>query len=527
MIFDLKQALDLILADDKRGNNPIPDPIRFSYFSTNREELIKELSIKLRDQTYRANPLLTIDVPKENFTIRPMARPEIQDWVMYEALVIFLISKISKNISKRSFSASKFKDKTTGTQAWKNFDLKSRDLYEKGFHFVVNTDISGYFENIDLNELRNKLINHIGPSDSESRVIIDSLLTNFLYPWSSGRRYNFGLPQGPNASTFLGEIYLDNVDGEMEEEKGYIRYVDDIRIFCKTEIEAKKALIKIIKSLRKYKLNINAKKTRILKNSEIDLKLFDSKAQILDSIEAALMSKKLSNIYTVIPLLNDLFYKSFSEDDIFAKRHIAFSIFRLSILKNSDIDIVFKPIIKQLLLQFENKPSHARVFCSFLAMFKNDDGIMKYLIDFLFSKRNIYEWQEIHILRALLEMNFKISKDIKKKFFKYLKDKNKHWAVRSLYGLLIGKFGTNTDRELLIDELTNSDVDEFKKNIILAVQELGAASRSDFYQQMNGKIWPQYFFSYVKTLRNTMYLRPYDKPTINTIDDLDQYIDPY
>jgi len=81
----------------------------------------------------------------------------------------------------------------------------------------------------------------------------------------------------------------------MEKYEGYFRYMDDIRIFCKREIEAKIALKDLIIALKNVKLNINAKKTSILKGGEIEEKLFDPHKSLLDIIDTLMKSgnKKL------------------------------------------------------------------------------------------------------------------------------------------------------------------------------------------------------------------------------------------
>jgi len=526
MKLDLDKALNSILKDDKRGDNPIPDPLRFSYFALNKKELLQNFTKKLQNRDYLTRSLLTIDVPKDNFTIRPMARPEIQDWIIYQSLIDYLVPKIVPRISKRSFSIINFKNPRRRIHAWQKFDEKDRNLYKSGYKYVVVTDISGYFENIDLEELRNKLINHIINTDIEAKKVIDFLYNDFLVPWSSGRVYNFGLPQGPTASAFLGDLYLDNVDREMEDEQGYFRYMDDIRIFCKGEIEAKKSLVKLIKALRKYKLNINAKKTRILQENEIDKELFDPKKPILDSIQSAFESRNYAKIQAVIPILIDVLQGGFSDKNPFSKRHINFAIFRISILKASGLDFNEKLVIDLIIKNFVAKPQHADDFCSFLALFPQNKKVVEFLKSFLFSKENIYEWQEMHILRALLEMRVNIDRNLLKTFLNRFKDKNNHWAIRSLYGLLIGSYGKNTDRELLIDEFDSTELDELRKNIILAVQQLGIASRNKFYQKAQRKIWPTSFVRYVKDLKQPMYFRPYDRIRIETFE-VEEFIEWY
>jgi retron-type reverse transcriptase len=521
MKLDLEKAFNSILRDNKRKGNPIPDPLSFAYFNFNKKKILKEIEEQIKTQPYPARQLLTIDVPKPNYTIRPMARPEIQDWIVYQACVDYIVPKVINKVSKRSFSIQNFKNPKRGSAPWKEFDGRSRQFYNSEYEYVVATDISGYFENINLIELRNKLINYIDRNDNESREVINFLYQYLLFNWSSGRVENFGLPQGPSASSFLGDIYLDNVDREMEIEKGYIRYMDDIRIFCKTKTDAKLALIKIIKSLRKYKLNINAKKTRILIKNEVEKELFDPKKTILDSIQNAFDSKNLSQIKAIIPILReDVFAGGFSRGNPFGKRHLNFAIFRLSVLKSSGIDFNDDYIVNLIQENFIEYPDHADDFCSFFALYPKNKKIFEFLVDFLDKRENIYEWQELHVLMALLEMSFPLNSTILKKFLKKFKDRNRHWALRALYCLLIGKYGKNADRELLIDEFDIAETDELRKSIILSVQELGFASRNEFYKKAESRIWPLDFIHYVKNLKRPMYFYTFEPIKIETFEQL-------
>ena len=71
-----------------------------------------------------------------------------------------------------------------------------------------------------------------------------ALLSTCLNRWSSGN--GRGIPQGISASDILGKVYLNSIDLALRE-LGFVhlRYVDDIRIFCQNEVEAKIALLKL------------------------------------------------------------------------------------------------------------------------------------------------------------------------------------------------------------------------------------------------------------------------------------------
>ena len=181
----------------------------------------------------------------------------------------------------------------------------------------------------------------------------------------------------------------------MEKYEGYFRYMDDIRIFCKEEIQAKLALKDLVLALRNLKLNINAKKTDILYDKQIKSKLFDPKKVSLDSIEIEMETEEENTIKSIavpglLQLVNEAFY-----NDEFEKRHIVFSLYRLGILYNSGFNFDQSTILKNIKSNFISKPHHTGIFCDFLSNFENDNSLPIFLISFLESENNIYECQEI------------------------------------------------------------------------------------------------------------------------------------
>jgi hypothetical protein len=513
MNIPIENSIEKILKEDKNNNNPIPDPLRFAYLYPYKKEVTDEIGKILKNDSYQAGEIYRIDVPKENYTIRPMARPNVIDWVLYQYIIESIKPYITDKISLRSYSILNFKNPKKKVDPWKRFENESLNFYKKEYTYCVCTDISGYFENIHLQELRSKILNYIPGSDTKVQDMVNILFSKILYRWSMGRLKDFGLPQGPQASSFLGDIYLDNIDRSMESFEGYMRYMDDIRIFCKTKIEARVALIKLIKELRKYKLNINSKKTRIYEGVEV-VSIFDKEREYLNLIQDIFESKDRAKIKTILPLVVAILREAFCKDHRFSTRHIRFCLFRLSMAKNSGIEYNYDSIIHLIIKNFIDKPHLSDLFCGFLVQFP-DLKVKEFFLSFISSEENIYEWQELYVLRSILEIFDSFDEDIIDLFIRKFKDKNNHWAVRSLYALLVGKYGDNTRREQIKDGFFEENNDELKKNIILAVQELGSASRNDFYANCKDEINPIFFVKYVKSLKNNMYFWPYEKIKID------------
>jgi len=529
MKLEFERALKRIVAEELRGNNPVPDILGFLHlkhlFGPNFFSKL-EASLWSIEKIRIPRPLLKIDVPKANFTIRPMARPITEDWLIYEAIIEYLSKEIlkKKEICKRSFSILNFKTRNAGKIVpWLKFDEQSRDFYKKGYKYCVIADLTGYYENINLEELRKRIINYLNNNGESEKLT--QILSDVLRKWSDERVSGYGLPQGPPASSFLADIYLDYVDRRMEKYKGYFRYMDDIKIFCKREIDAKTALKNFIIALRELKLNINAKKTEILVDKKIEEKLFDPQKSALNMIETIMKSanrKLLQNV--VISSLLKLFEDAFS-DDPFEKTHLNFSLYRLSVLHSSGFEFDTGKVINVIAENFVSKPHHTGLFCNFLSMFPNNKKIAQFLLSFLKSENNIYEWQELKVLQTILRFNIRMNSSDVNSLLYSAQDSNKHYAVRAFYFLLVGKYGTNRDRELIVDYYKDLFESYTKMAVILAVQQLGKASRNAFYSRVkrneNNEEITQ-FIDYVKSLLKPIYFLTLERPKIETYEKFEK-----
>jgi len=93
--------------------------------------------------------------------------------------------------------------------------------------------------------------------------------------------------------------------------------------------------------------------------------------------------------------------------------------------------------------------------------------------------------------------------------------------------LVIGKYGSNRDREMIVDMYRESLDYRDKTTIILAVQELSSASRNDFYGRIKRESDDSLnrFVDYVKSLTNPLYFLVGDRPKIDAYKET--YSDDY
>ncbi|MEF2549733.1 RNA-directed DNA polymerase [Aurantimonas sp. E1-2-R+4] len=100
-----------------------------------------------------------------------------------------------------------------------------------------------------------------------------------------------GLPQNRDASSFLANVYMLPVDRAMlAKGYNYFRYMDDIKIACVSEHDARKALKALSLELRNRGLSVNSGKTTIVSRDQGDddiskyLDAGDTELQQIDSV---------------------------------------------------------------------------------------------------------------------------------------------------------------------------------------------------------------------------------------------------
>jgi hypothetical protein len=155
---------------------------------------------------------------------------------------------------------------------WNDFTKK---LYFNSGHyttgFVVELDISNFYDAIQLDILEFKLRKHISHKQNE----IIYLLLHFLRYWN--RHMNFyrqqgaGIPQDlfGECSRILANFYLQDYDKQISDFVSsmggkFFRYADDQVIFANTEEDAEVMIAKASSLLMRIGLNFNQKKVNIM-----------------------------------------------------------------------------------------------------------------------------------------------------------------------------------------------------------------------------------------------------------------------
>jgi len=150
----------------------------------------------------------------------------------------------------------------------------------KKYKYIVLADVADFFPRIYSHPLENAL------SECTSKSNHVTAVKKLLKSWNF--TISLGIPVGVQISMLLAELVLDDVDrGLIDNGAKHCRYVDDYRIFCKTQAEAHEYLALLAKILyENHALTLQQNKTMIVQK-EIFRKRFllSDKAKELNSLK--------------------------------------------------------------------------------------------------------------------------------------------------------------------------------------------------------------------------------------------------
>ncbi len=217
-------------------------------------EIGESLKQSILDGTYRPNPVRRVEIPKENGKVRNLGIPTVVDRVVQQAIAQVLTPIYEKQFSENSFG---FRPKRSAHNAIR----KSQSNIDCGHKYVVDMDLEKYFDTVN----QSKLVEVLSRTIKDGRVL--SLIHKFL---RSGVivKHKFedtevGVPQGGNLSPILSNIMLNELDKELENRgHKFVRYADDLLIFCKSKRSAERTLENILPFIeKKLFLKVNREKT--------------------------------------------------------------------------------------------------------------------------------------------------------------------------------------------------------------------------------------------------------------------------
>ncbi len=246
----------------------IPDVLRFEDHKLAWNTWKAEIAKGFEEGTYTPAPSRLIEMPKDGFLVRPLCLMQPRDRVAYRAIVDAIAPAMDDALPDTVFSYRLKHAKrrlTKQVSAWTRFQDAGRRLYDEyDYAYLLSTDVASYFEYVDTDILCDDLR---ALSDVDEPRI--QSLKRFLMRLTENTPF-WGLPQGHDASAFLGNFFLLPLDQALRHhDVKAIRYQDDIKIFADNPTTLRITLREIDQVLRARHLNLSVAKTKMLEGIEV------------------------------------------------------------------------------------------------------------------------------------------------------------------------------------------------------------------------------------------------------------------
>lgn len=214
---------------------------------------------QLMTGTYHPLPARRKEIPKGDGKFRPLGIPAIRDRLVQMATKLVIEPIFETDFKECSYG---FRPKRDAKGAIRHI----RREVKKGVYWVVDVDITGYFDNIPHEKLMKLVEQRI--SDRRILKLIRKWLKAGFVKDDQFHETELGSPQGGVISPLLANIYLNYLDtiweNKFTELGTLVRYADDLVILCRTKEQALKSINVLKAVFGKLELQMNTSKSKLI-----------------------------------------------------------------------------------------------------------------------------------------------------------------------------------------------------------------------------------------------------------------------
>jgi RNA-directed DNA polymerase len=249
----------------RKDGAPGIDGVTAADYEANLEANLLDLLERIKSGRYRAPPVRRAYIAKADGSQRMLGIPTFEDKVGQRAVTMVLEAIYEQDFLPCSYG---FRPGRSAHQALRNL---RDDFWAKKLYWVVDLDISKYFDSIPHAHLRAFLDQRV--TDGVIRRMIDKWLNAGAVEDGLLRRTTKGSPQGGVISPCLSNIFLHHVLDEWFETEVkprlrgnclLVRFADDAVIAFDNLVDAQRVLAVLGKRLDRYGLTLHPDKTRIV-----------------------------------------------------------------------------------------------------------------------------------------------------------------------------------------------------------------------------------------------------------------------
>ena len=241
-----------------RKNKPAAgvDDVTCDDYEENLKAELTQLHNELYEHTYQVMPVKLVKLVREE-KLREVSLYTMRDKVVQAALSELLVGRYDDTFSECAYAYRRDKS------ALAAIDCIDEEVTSEKWKYVFKTDISAFFDNINLEKIYDRLMKDIKEIDVVELVMMH-LRAPSVNIYGELVEKQVGVYQGASISPVLSNLYLREFDLNIEKEGlFYIRYADDMVILAESMEQINRVSNVMEALLKDLGLELNERKSYV------------------------------------------------------------------------------------------------------------------------------------------------------------------------------------------------------------------------------------------------------------------------
>jgi group II intron reverse transcriptase/maturase len=242
--------------------SPGPDGQSVETVHEHWNDIKPRLSQNLLKGTYQPGNIRRVWIPKSGGGERGLGIPNVIDRIVQEAARMCIEPQYEPFFHQSSHGFRPMHSCHTAIE-------QARSYQAEGYGIVVDIDLKDFFNRVNHQRLLGKIAVRV--KDKRTLVLIGRMLkAQVVMPTGVVVNTEQGVPQGGPLSPLLSNIYLDELDNELQRRgHRFVRYADDCNIYVRSERAGKRVMGSVRRFLEeRMLLELNEKKSAVARPEE-------------------------------------------------------------------------------------------------------------------------------------------------------------------------------------------------------------------------------------------------------------------